>query len=220
MKLITMDGARVALIHLRLDADNFQEYSCPGLLQCGINMSNMYKLLRTVSTHDTIILTVPKANTNEMHIQTFNSDKNTKTTFTLKLLDVNSENISIPAVQFDTVLTLPSTYLQRLCRDMYNLSDIMTVLSRDNQLLLRCTGDFASQETIISECEECMSLQMQSNVHIENNFSLKYLTLFCRASSLSSTVEIYLKENYPLILQYSVAGLGCIRFCLAPKMDM
>ena len=30
-------------------------------------------------------------------------------------------------------------------------------------------------------------------------------------------IEIYLKNDYPIIIKYSVANLGEVKFCLAPK---
>ena len=39
------------------------------------------------------------------------------------------------------------------------------------------------------------------------------LLLYCR----SGNIEIYLKNDYPIIIKYSVANLGEVKFCLAPK---
>lgn len=223
-RLVTMDGSRVALIYLKLDAQNFEEYHCNGRVDAGVNISNIYKLLRSVGPNDMVCLSIKKSNTSEMEIQTFNAEKNTSTKFGLKLLDVNTENIQVPPVQFETVVTLPSTYLQRLLRDMFNLADMITVVSKTvdgkTQLVMHCTGDFATQETVISEAQECMALQQSTeDTVIEGRYSLKYLTLFCRASALSNTVEVFLKKEYPIILKYNVASLGELRFCLAPKLD-
>jgi len=35
--------------------------------------------------------------------------------------------------------------------------------------------------------------------------------------AISNSVELYLKNDYPLIIKYSVACLGDIKLCLAPK---
>jgi hypothetical protein len=31
-------------------------------------------------------------------------------------------------------------------------------------------------------------------------------------------VEIFLKKEYPLVIEYNVANLGKLQFCLAPKV--
>ena len=34
-----------------------------------------------------------------------------------------------------------------------------------------------------------------------------------------NSIEIYLKNDYPLIIKYTVASLGEIKLCLAPKYE-
>lgn len=220
IKLVTMDGSRCALIYLKLHADSFEEYHCPGTFHAGVNMNNMFKLLRITGSHDTIVMYALHNQSDEMGIRISNVERNSSTDFKLKLLDVDAENISIPAVTFDCVLTLPSAFFQKIARDMLNLSDTMIVATRGGELVLSCAGDFARQETVICEADECMSVQTASENTVQGRYSLKFLTLFCRASSLSSTLELFLKESYPLLMKFSVAGLGEIRFALAPKMDV
>ena len=40
-----------------------------------------------------------------------------------------------------------------------------------------------------------------------------------KATSLSQTVEILLKDDYPLILVYRVGDMGKLQYCLAPAAD-
>ena len=54
---------------------------------------------------------------------------------------------------------------------------------------------------------------------IQGNFSLKYLVLFTKCTNLSNTVELYLKNDYPLIIKYTVASLGNIKLCLSPQVE-
>jgi proliferating cell nuclear antigen len=136
----------------------------------------------------------------------------------LKLLDVDSEEISIPDVEFDSVITMPSTYFQRLCRDALNIADHMTMCSSDGRLTLSCSGDFARQETVIGQTDAGMAISTNGAM-VQGRFSLKFLSLFCKASSLCNTLELYLKESFPLIMRYNVASLGELKFVLAPSVD-
>jgi proliferating cell nuclear antigen len=219
IKLLTMDGARCALVYLRLRADAFEDFSCQGKFNVGVNMGSVFKLVRTCGSHDTITLYIEADNTNELGITISNHDKNSVTDFKLKLLDVDSEDINIPDVEFDSIVTMPSAYFQRLCRDMLQISDNMTIRSEGERLWLSCNGDFARQETVIGPADAGMSLSAKSEKRIEGTFSLKYLSLFCKAANLANTTEMFLKESYPIIIKYNVASLGEIRFCLAPKID-
>lgn len=219
IKLLTMDGARCALIYMKLKSESFEEFVCKGKFHAGLNMASVFKLVRMTGSHDTITFYMDHENTNELGIKIQNADKNSVTDFKLKLLDVDTEEITIRDEDFDSVITMPSAYFQRLCRDMLNISTIMTIRSEGNTLTLSCNGDFARQETVIGEADAGMNVASTSTKRIESSFSLKYLSLFCKASSLCNTIELFLKESYPLILKYNIASLGEMRFVLAPQLE-
>ena len=148
-----------------------------------------------------------------------NGEKNTITTYKLNLMDLNEETIQIPPAQFSSVITMPSNDFQKICRDMHNLADDLEIKSLGNQLIFSCKGDFASQETCIGETNSGMSfLQNQKPDEIvQGIFALKHLVLFSKCTNLCNSVELYLKNDYPIIIKYSVANLGEVKFCLAPK---
>ena len=52
---------------------------------------------------------------------------------------------------------------------------------------------------------------------IQGIFSLKYLSIFTKCTNLSNNVELYLKNNYPIILRYTIASLGEIKLCLSQQ---
>lgn len=219
-RILTMDGARCALIHMKLEASQFDEFFCPAPVTTGINMSSVWKLLKTASSHDTITMFMKVSHPYELGIVIENSEKNAKTEYTLKLLDCDSEDIQIPDVTFDRVLTLPSVYFQRICREMMNLGEYMNISTQGSQLYISCEGTFASQHTSIGESDGCMAVTETSGETIDQAmYSLRYLSLFTKASTLSQVVTLLLKKDFPLVLQYSIANLGSLRFCLATHLE-
>ena len=51
---------------------------------------------------------------------------------------------------------------------------------------------------------------------VQGVFQLKHLVLFTKCTSLCPSIEMYLKNDYPLILKYTVANLGEVKLVLAP----
>lgn len=222
VKIMTVDGSHVALIHLKLDASKFEEYKCTRPIHVGLNMTNVYKLLKMSSNMDTIIWEVPERETAELTIRIENQEKRTHTVFRLKLLDVDVEELKLPDIQFDSVITMPSTYFQRMCKDMSQIAELLTITSNRESLVLSCKGDFASQETVIHDATgnaEGLSFKTNTDDTFKGSYMLKYLILFNKAANLSNTLELFLRKDFPLILKYNVANLGELRFCLAPKVD-
>ena len=218
MKIVAMDASHTVLVHLRLDGINFEQYYCKSKLVLGINMMNFFKLIKTMNNNDTLTLFLEKENINELGIRIENGDKNTITNYKLNLMDLNEETISVPPASFTSVITMPANDFQKICRDMNNLADSIEIKSIENQLLFSCKGDFASQETIMGETNSGMNFikKQQSNDIVQGVFALKHLVLFTKCTNLCNSIEIYLKNDYPLIIKYSVASLGEIKLCLAP----
>lgn len=219
IKLLTMDGARCALVSMILRAENFEEFQCNGKYTVGLNVGSMFKLVRITGSHDTVTMYMQPECCNELGITIQNADKNSLTDFRLKLLDVDTEDVIIPEVEFDSVITMPSAYFQRLCRDALNLANHMVIRSNGGTLTLSCNGDIARQETVIGQADAGMAISSRTANKVEGKFPLKYLSLFCKSSSLCNTLEMYLRESFPLILKYNIASLGEIKFVLAPSAE-
>ncbi len=218
IKVIAMDPSHTVLVHLKLNSDKFEQYYCPNKLLLGINTINLFKLIKALQNNDILTLFVEKNNTNQLGIRMENGEANQITQYKMNLMDLNQENIQIPPIQFESVITLPSNNFQKICRDMFNLSDNIEITSYDQQITFKCKGDIADQETTIGK-SNTSGLEF-SNTHnteiIQGIFSLKYLVLFTKCTNLSGSIELYLKNDYPLIIRYQVANLGEVKLCLAP----
>ena len=219
MKIMAMDGSHVALIHMKLYAEKFEHYFCEERINVGLSMTAWYKLMKTINNSDTVSMFIDSENNHELGITIENADKNSCTTFMLKLLDVDDDELNIPDVEINCVVTMPSNDFQRMCRDMLNIGDTVELTSTNDGLLFRCNGDFARQETLIGETTHGLTFNKKDEELITGKFALKYINLFTKSTNLCNTIELYLKPDYPLILKYNVANLGEIRFCLAPKCE-
>jgi proliferating cell nuclear antigen len=92
------------------------------------------------------------------------------------------------------------------------------ITSTGPDLIFKCMGDFAEQETIISENNNTIKVHKNTNTNeiVQGLFQLKHLVLFTKCTSLCPSIELYLKNDYPLILRYTVANLGEVKLVLAP----
>ena len=104
---------------------------------------------------------------------------------------------------------------------MTNIGEKIEIKSIGNTLVLNCEGDFAEQETILSETQGGLnfSTSMGPELPIQGIFSLKYLILFTKCTNLCNQIHMYIKNDYPLIIKYDVANLGEIKLCLSPQSN-
>ena len=227
IKIISMDGTKTTIVYLKLEGSQFEKYVCPSDIEIGVNMTSLYKLMKPINSSDTIKFYITKDQSNELVIQIENSEKITIDQSFLRLLDLDDDNFSIPPVEYDSIVSMPSIDFQRYCRDLSNISNTVLLKSyKDNdthKFEMSCEGDFAKKKiTIGSTCSNGLFFQQSSEATFKSAsgiFALKYLLLFTKSTNLCSTVEVYLKDNFPLLLVYSVSNLGQIRYCLAPYND-
>ena len=217
IRLLAQDPTKVALVYVKLDSNKFDQYYCKSRVVVGVNLITLSKLLKVLSKEDTLTFFMEAANRDELGIELKNSQKKTKTTLRLRLLETDEEKIRIPNTTFESIIIMPSGEFHKICKDMSGIGDNIEIKSIKDTLIFNCIGDSAKQETIIGKSDEGLTFDKESDQIIQGLFSLKFLLMFTKASNLHSSVQILIKNDWPLILEYSIAGLGKLRFCLAPK---
>jgi proliferating cell nuclear antigen len=215
IKILAMDGAKVAVVHLKLDSQQFEYFDCSIPVKIGINMLSLHKILKSVKNNDIITFYIKRESSSELNVKIENKDKKTVIISVLKLLDINDPIFDVPNIEFESVITMPSNDFQSYISDLAIISNILFIESTETEFILSAEGDFASQNIIIGETNNGLIVSKRSVE--KGEFNIKYLQLFTKSTNLCTTVEIYLKSKFPLILVYNVANLGKLKYCLAPK---
>jgi len=221
MKIITMDPTQTILVHLKLEKENFEYYHCKHKIFIGINMLNFFRLIKTLTNNDTLTLFIEEDNTNLLGIRIENGEKNSLTNYYLNLIEVDETTYQIPPAQFESIITMPSSEFNKICRDMMNISEIIEIKSVGSQLIFSCKGEFAQQETIIGETSNGLNfVKTNSDNIIQGYYNLKHLVLFTKCTNLCNSIEMYMKNNFPIVIKFTVGSLGNLKLCLAPKINV
>lgn len=216
MRLVTTDNAHSILVHMRLFANKFELYKCDrARIPVGVNMLNFHKIMKAANAGDTLSLYMYENDMCKLHIEFENVERNSKATYTMNLLDMDLNYMDeIPPETFPSIITLPSSDFQKIIRDMHNIASKVEIKSIGQELTFKCNGDFCSQETQLRD-----TACVETHEMVRGEFNLKFLVLFTKCTNLCNTVELYLKNNYPLIVRYNVASLGEIKLCVASQDD-
>ena len=96
---------------------------------------------------------------------------------------------------------------KKIIRDLSNLSDRLEIKSVSDELIFRCKGSFAEAEIRRTEQKGLMEfIEKPDNLKvIQGEFSLKNLSYFIKCTNLCNSIEMYLENDLPLIVKYSVA---------------
>ena len=224
IRIINMDKSHTILAHLFLDALKFEHFYCkyPKIV-IGVNMFHLFKLINSIDNDDTLTIYIEEEDYSDgivehLGLKFENGDIKQLKIQKLKLIEPDEEELDMPSVKFSSVINLPSSDFQKIIRDLSNISERLEIKSIGNELIFSCSGPFASCK--IRRCEsdgitEFIKKNEDSTV-IQGEFSLKNLGYFIKCTNLCNNIEMYLENDLPLVVKYSVASLGEIKLCLAP----
>jgi proliferating cell nuclear antigen len=224
IRIINMDKSHTMLAHLYLAAENFEMYECSKeKIIIGVNMFHLFKLINSIDNDDTLTIYIENKDYNDgvvsyLGLKFENGDIKQCKTQKLRLIEPDPEELVEPNVVFSSVINLPSSDFQKIIRDLSCISEKIEIKSVGNELIFRCSGQFATAEVRRVESDDSMKFihKQDSNNIIQGEFSLKNLGYFIKCTNLCNQIEMYLENDLPLVVKYYVASLGEIKLCLCP----
>lgn len=232
MTIVAMNVSTSVLIKLRLPAEKFDSYYCnpPSgkSIVVGVNMNSLFKLIKTMSNDDNLTLYIEENDINNLGIRLENGEKHYVTNYKLKLLELSNYDLPIPDSTFPFMISIPSDRFHKIIRDASSIAEHIDIKFIDtpeypNTLVFSCRGEYASQETILSDKTDGFIVsKTPDNVDgqiVHGLYDLKNLTLFSKCGNLCPNIELYMKNNYPLFIKYQISNLGFVYIVLSPIND-
>jgi len=246
MYITALNSNSNILVRLHLEADKFGFYKCTpesedkNYIVLGVNMSNLFKLIKFLNNEDELHMIYNQNSLNQLNLRYVNQQKKLVSDYYLNLLDLKEDNIMIGKQKFDFVITMPSNDFHSLIKNMSIIAeqvDIKFVSTDTNNysLIFSCTGEFASQHSSFDYSSNGQYQQQNDNVInvmknmndsdeenknendiIQGVYELKALSLFSRCSQMCPTIELYIRNDSPLVIKYRVADMGSVHLILSP----
>jgi proliferating cell nuclear antigen len=219
IKICCLDYSRTSIVYLKIDADKCECFKCEQPMSIGINVNSLFKLVKSTTMSDLISLYILSTSLEKLRISIDCKDRCMRIESELNTLDLDDDSIQIPAILFSTILILPSQEFQKNVRDLANVGEFVKISAHKGTFSMSARGDFATQSLTFGERINGLQFQTQSDDLIQGTFSLKYLSLFAKSAALSGFVELYLRQDIPLVLKYSIGSIGRMQYVLSPKAD-
>jgi proliferating cell nuclear antigen len=245
MYITALNSNSNILVRLHLEADKFCYYKCEPdngkpYVMLSVNMSNLFKIIKFLNNDDELHMIYNKLHRNQLNLKYINRPKKMISNYYLGLLDLDEETYKIGNQKFDFVITIQSNDFHTLIKNMSVIAETVDIQFSNTpngyNLTFKCKGEFASQE---SEFIGTTNSSVDGNIMVEKNkdpngedvesdnettiiqgvYELKSLSLFSRCSSLCPTIELFIKNDAPLIIKYRVADMGSVHLILTSIND-
>lgn len=223
IKVVEMDKSLTVLVNLSLKSSRFETFKCvPDQIITCFNTLNMFKIISTITSDDVFNMYITEDEFNngivkELEISFKNKKINETRDYQLKLMDPNTEILSMPEVNYSTVINLISGDFGKIIRDLASMSDRVEIESVGKSLKFKASGPVGVVVITRTETEGNMKFKKcapDNRVIIRGMFSLKSLSQFIKCTPSSTDVELYLDNIRPLIVKYDVGTLGDLKLCL------
>merc|ERR1712187_391030 len=201
----------------------FAEFKCDRPTSLGMNVDSLSKIFKMCGPNDSLKLRWQN-DADTLNFQCESSDDDRIADFDLKLMQIESEHMEIPEQHYKVVVKMPSGEFQKICRDLKEFGETMTVKADKEGITFSVQGDVGAGNVMLKpresdKPEEKVSLSVQEPVTA--TFALRYLVNFAKAAPLCGTVELGLGPDAPLLVKYNIetGDNGYMQFYLAPNID-
>ena len=205
MSITAMDPANVAMIGFKLPKSSFSRFELDSEV-LGINLDDFKRILKRCGAAGSIVLE-KKDNILEINI----SDR-IQRKFTLNLIEIESEDKEMPALEFSSKVEINSADLVDAIEDCSVVADACGLIVEEGKFIIEAKGlnsarsEFSGDEANI-QAENCKS-----------RYSLEYLQKFMKGAKLCEKSILKFAADHPLRIDFRTEDLE-LSFILAPRVD-
>mmetsp|Transcript_18803 Transcript_18803/g.20924 ORF Transcript_18803/g.20924 Transcript_18803/m.20924 type:complete len:258 (-) Transcript_18803:66-839(-) len=222
ISLQAMDATHVSLVAFVLHGESIERYECNKPLKLGVNLPMLAKIVRCAANDAVMTLEVDEQDLEVLTIQFETPNKLAQ--FSIRLLDLDADELKIPDTEFTATVTLNSSVFQQTLRNLAAIGDVdaITITAEEQGITFAVADVLKSQNGLIrlaiDDNDEGTQIDLDEDA-VSMAYSLSHMNKFTKATPLSSNVQLSLSDEVPLVVEYAVVELGLLKFYLAPKID-
>ena len=225
-----MDAGHVCLFEIELKSFWFNEYKFDGVdMRLGINCEVLHKIINCKEDHQNIKLKA--IDEDKLHITLYPREGQSGITkeFELTLMDIDSDLLDIPDVDYDADIEILSADLSNIVTQLSLFGTDLNV-NCEEKITFKGSGELGTMNAIIEEDQICM-YAIAEDTTVNLSFSMNYFVKMVSFAKLNPITKIHFGTEYPMKLQYDLDfalddedeegdddAKNYIRFFLAPKV--
>jgi proliferating cell nuclear antigen len=218
IRMEAMDSSHISLVSLFLQKSGFQLYRINKNFVMGISMETLVTILKNTADKD--MVTIKKEDdSDEVTFVMEATDQDRINHYSIKLLDVDEESLTIPESQNEFVITMPSPVFKKSIDQVAVIGDTCEICVCKDNVKFTAVSTMGKADAIIKG--EKIQIQIAPD-HKENELSLtfawRYLSFIAKGGALSDNVTINMNREEPIRFEYQLESLGFVRYYLAPKV--
>jgi len=219
----SMDSAHVSIFELYLPAswfDNYeQNHDTP--ITIGISSTLLFKILNTREKGQQTTIVYDSDQSDKLFIDfTCENPAIFDKKFEIPLVDLEQDVMEIPEMDSQAEFSLCSFNFANIVNQLSLFGDTLEIECTEEKITLHSVSPDAGKMQVNIDINELTEYAIEEGETMHISFSLKILHNICMYSKISKNVNIYLKDNFPMKVCYSLGDNDAkLAFYLAPKLS-
>lgn len=210
ISLKAVDPAHVAMVEMSLGKQAFEEFAGEDT-ELGIDLEKLREILKLAHSGD-LVKMEHNEDKNQLIVKIGDVTRRMSLVDTAGMSDPKVPNIDLP-----TTIKLKAEELNYGIRASESVSDHIALVADDDYFEMSSEGDSDSVDFRLPK-EKLITLESKGKVR--SLFPLDYFSNMAKAISGGSEVKINLGNNYPVKLEFEIAGgSGHVKYLLAPRVE-
>lgn len=214
MRLRSMDASQIAMVDFALPKGAFSKVDSPEKASIGLNLVDLTKILSRAREGEQLSMSLDEK---ESRLLLKFSGGQSKRSFKMPLLDVDSPFPREPKITFEAIVRIRGGELKEMLKDAGMLSSHVTLHARKDEFIVEARGD--SGELLIETKKDSKAIA-EITVTTESTamFPFEYLDDLTRACPDDSEIKLELKMDAPVRVSYKT-GKAELSYYLAPRVE-
>lgn len=218
ISLCMTDSNRRTLIKLDMWAKEFNLYQLSEpVVNIGVNVNHMYKLLKSNKKKDSIILFIREDAPSDLGIQVIPKDHSRIANSSIRIQNIQNLEIAVPE-GYDNNLLVPSSEFCKVCKNMLTMSNTITISAVHDAVRFVCNlGSVYSREEILGEN---VSADEFEEPLFMDDFDTEQLQRIIEITGLSANMNIHCSKSLPLFVETRIGNIGTIALYIKSRQQL
>ncbi|MHA2390377.1 MAG: proliferating cell nuclear antigen (pcna) [Promethearchaeota archaeon] len=214
-----MDPSRICLLKLAIKKDDFDDYKCNKESKVGLNLDDLDKILKRSAINDSVEIDFNET-AQKIKIKMQREGISRTRTFSLALLDIDIEEIpmdNLLKIEYPSKWVIEPDFLVEAIKDAEIYSEILNINANEGQgLIFSSSGQIGEMEYDLNE-DDLIESELQGTS--SGAYSLTFLKAILKIASITEKLEISLRTDHPLKMNFDLLEGGKLSYFLAPRVE-
>lgn len=223
IRILSMSNTNSLLVLVDMYGGKFDEFVCKNEVSIRIGLASLHKSISGIEKKSVLSLSYDAKQKNELGITIKTGTKVETDSITLK--ELIKEELKLDSISFSSRMRISSEEFKKTCKKLSSRAKSVEIKYKNGVLYFTSSseeGKFAIKYTCDDQDDESDEESDEESDDEDDvvcgNFPLDTLMLCTNCSSMSDVVELYLRNDFPLMVRYVSSVLATVTFCISPMV--